>query len=209
MSVSSVSTSAAGAAGCLPASPSRPRPATTTTTTMRPPPAGAGSASAGTGHADRPAGLTATHRRQRHPPQVRRKQRDHVVPKGTPHDRETAVAKSDLGRRDGRAVVRARGHAALAGGMGLSGDHGGARRWRRALAGQDRSGAARRAHAPDVQDDQPAADKIFMLAFGLRGADLVRRDRASTTACTARTCPPRCRRSGWRCCCSPPSSSCG
>ena len=59
-----------------------------------------------------------------------------------------------------------------------------------------------------MQPDQPAADKMFMLAFGvvalawLVAMGLDRRLHGSDFAW-------RCRRLGWRCCCSPPVSSCG
>src|SRR6266481_6988151 len=80
------------------------------------------------------------------------KRRDHGADRiraGPAHDRKTVTAEPDLDRRHGRAVVRAGGHAALAGGVGLPGHDCDPRHILRIMAGQDRSGAARRAHAPD------------------------------------------------------------
>ena len=68
------------------------------------------------------------------------------------------------------------------------GDHGDARPCRRIVARQDRSGAAGRAHAArPMQEDQPAADKKFVLVFGVDCPDLVRRDRPRPPLCTAPT----------------------
>src|SRR5260370_34717535 len=52
------------------------------------------------------------------------KPRDHGADRtraGAAHDRKAVTADLDLDRRHGRAVVRAGGHAALAGGVGFLG----------------------------------------------------------------------------------------
>src|SRR5712664_3586002 len=56
---------------------------------------------------------------------------------GTLHDRQIVAAEPDLGRRYGHAVVRARGHAAVAGGVGVPGHDCDPRRRLRIVAGQD------------------------------------------------------------------------
>src|SRR4030088_2232918 len=77
------------------------------------------------------------------------KRRDHGdrMKAETRHDRKTAAAEPDLDRRDRRAVVRARGHPALAGGGGIPRPDCDPRHIRRIVAGEDRSSTARPAHA--------------------------------------------------------------
>ena len=62
---------------------------------------------------------------------------------------------------------------------------------------------------PMMQADQPAADKKFMLVFGAHRVDLVYRDRTGSSPRTLPTCPPRCRRSAWRCWWLDRLTSCG
>ena len=88
-----------------------------------------------------------------------------------------------LCRCDGRAVVRVRRHAALARRVGVPGHLGDPRACLRIVACQDRSGAARRADAADSADEQPAADKKFMLAFGCERIRSGLSRWASTGAC--------------------------
>src|SRR6266481_616749 len=97
------------------------------------------------------------------------KPRDHSADRtraGAAHDRKAVTADLDLDRRHGRAVFRAGGHAALAGGVGFFGHHCDPRRCRRIVVGKTDPALLAERMRPMMQRDQPAADKKFMLAFG-------------------------------------------
>src|SRR6266481_3543504 len=107
------------------------------------------------------------------------KPRDHGrVRAGPAHDRKAVTADLDLDRRHGRAVVRAGGYTALAGGVGIFGHHRDPRRCRRIVVGKHRSGAARRAHAPDDAEGSAGRRQEIHAGVRLRRPDLVPRDRA-------------------------------